>query len=67
MKAFIRYANARYGSEEREEVYRILTSRYLRLITGAESDYYTMFYETGTEDFDPEQVVDSVIAKVVGE
>lgn len=65
VRAFVRYAGARRIAYEREEIYRVITTRYISLLVGSETDYYSVLYDDETQDFDPEQVVDDTIAKLV--
>lgn len=66
VRAFMRYADSRLASYEHEEIYRVYMSRYLCLLVGAERDYFSTVYEDDVKDFDPEEVVDSTISKLVG-
>lgn len=60
----MRYAGARIAEAEREETFRIYAARCLQALVGTDVGYYELAHGPEVEDFDAEEVVDGVIARM---
>lgn len=63
-RAFMRYADARMAEHENGEIYRIYVAEHLRALVGTELHLYDLTHGADSGDFDAEQVVDYVIARM---
>ena len=60
----MRYASARMDAAGREEIYRVYVAEHLRALVGSDLHYLDVARGVKQADFDAEQVVDDVVARM---
>jgi hypothetical protein len=63
-RAFMRYAMARFAAADRTEIYRAYIAKHLQLLAGTNVSYIEFANGTFATDFDADEVVDDVLARM---
>lgn len=63
-KAFMRYAEVRMDQHDEGAFFRVYVAEHLRALVGSPVGYFETVMGKPAQDFDPDEVVDDVLARI---